>query len=175
MIEFPAATEETTADSSAAEVLPEPVASAEKASDGAAETEIPVATEAVSVTEVPEETLESTADAATTGEGEEAAAVPTESTAEPADATTARAPAEGEKDGSSAVHQTPPATTATAAAPPSPAQAERPPVDIKELTIRNLDTGEEYVIGENDPDFEFDTFALDGGIYGRVIVHLCGG
>lgn len=44
-----------------------------------------------------------------------------------------------------------------------PAFAETPPVDIKELTIRNLDTGEEYIIGENDPDFEFDTFELDGG------------
>jgi hypothetical protein len=42
-------------------------------------------------------------------------------------------------------------------------KAEQPPCDVKELTIRNLDTGEEYVIGENDPDFEFDTFALDGG------------
>jgi hypothetical protein len=38
-----------------------------------------------------------------------------------------------------------------------------PPSDIKELTIRNLDTGEEYIIGENDPDFEFDTFELSGG------------
>jgi hypothetical protein len=34
--------------------------------------------------------------------------------------------------------------------------------DIKELTIKNLDTGEQYVIGENDPDFEFDTFPLTG-------------
>lgn len=34
------------------------------------------------------------------------------------------------------------------------------PEDIRELTIRNLDTGEEFVIGENDPDFEFDTFPL---------------
>lgn len=34
------------------------------------------------------------------------------------------------------------------------------PEDIRELTIKNLDTGEEFVIGENDPDFEFDTFPL---------------
>ena len=32
--------------------------------------------------------------------------------------------------------------------------------DIKELTIRNLDTGEQFVIGENYPDFEFDTFEI---------------
>lgn len=36
--------------------------------------------------------------------------------------------------------------------------------DIKELTIKNLDTGEEYIIGENDPDFEFDTFPLTGDV-----------
>lgn len=36
------------------------------------------------------------------------------------------------------------------------------PEDIRELTIRNLDTGEEFIIGENDPDFEFDTFPLSG-------------
>lgn len=36
------------------------------------------------------------------------------------------------------------------------------PEDIKELTITNLDTGEEFVIGENDPDFEFDTFEIRG-------------
>ena len=30
------------------------------------------------------------------------------------------------------------------------------------MTIKNLDTGDEYVIGENDPDFEFDTFELRG-------------
>lgn len=34
------------------------------------------------------------------------------------------------------------------------------PEDVRELTIKNLDTGEEFVIGENDPDFEFDTFPL---------------
>ena len=32
--------------------------------------------------------------------------------------------------------------------------------DIKNLTIKNLDTGEEFIIGENDPDFEFDTFEI---------------
>lgn len=36
--------------------------------------------------------------------------------------------------------------------------------DIKELTIRNLDTGEEFIIGENDPDFEFDTFEIRGDL-----------
>jgi hypothetical protein len=40
---------------------------------------------------------------------------------------------------------------------------DTPPVDVRELTIRNLDTGEEFVIGENDPDFEFDTFPITGG------------
>jgi hypothetical protein len=37
------------------------------------------------------------------------------------------------------------------------------PDDIREMTIRNLDTGEEFIIGENDPDFEFDTFPLSAG------------
>ena len=27
------------------------------------------------------------------------------------------------------------------------------------LRIRDLDTGEEYIIGENEPAFEFDTFS----------------
>ena len=40
-----------------------------------------------------------------------------------------------------------------------------PPADIRELTIKNLDTGEEFIIGENDPDFEFDTFELRGDEY----------
>ena len=43
------------------------------------------------------------------------------------------------------------------------------PSNVKELTIRNLDTGEEYIIGENDPDFEFDTFALTGDTGGEFI------
>jgi hypothetical protein len=37
------------------------------------------------------------------------------------------------------------------------------PADIRQLTIRNLDTGEEFIIGENDPDFDFDTFELCAG------------
>ena len=37
------------------------------------------------------------------------------------------------------------------------------PSDIKELTIRNLDTGEQFIIGQDDPDFDFDTFELRGG------------
>ena len=46
-----------------------------------------------------------------------------------------------------------------------PPMARRASVDVapsnkKELTIKNLDTGEEFVIGENDPDFEFDTFEI---------------
>jgi hypothetical protein len=36
------------------------------------------------------------------------------------------------------------------------------PTDIRQLTIKNLDTGEEFIIGENDPDFEFDTFEIGG-------------
>jgi len=31
------------------------------------------------------------------------------------------------------------------------------------MIIKNLDTGEEYVIGENDPDFEYDNFPLRPG------------
>lgn len=34
------------------------------------------------------------------------------------------------------------------------------PSDIRELTIKNLDTGEEFIIGENDPDFEYDTYEI---------------
>lgn len=44
-----------------------------------------------------------------------------------------------------------------------PSVVDTIPDDIKDLTIRNLDTNEEYVIGENDPDFEFDTFELRSG------------
>lgn len=42
----------------------------------------------------------------------------------------------------------------------NPRSPERKPENIKELTIKNLDTGEEFVIGENDPDFEFNTFEI---------------
>ena len=34
------------------------------------------------------------------------------------------------------------------------------PADIRELTIKNLDTGEEFIIGENDPDFEYDNWEI---------------
>lgn len=37
------------------------------------------------------------------------------------------------------------------------------PTDIKQITLKNLDTGEEFIIGENDPDFDFDTFELCAG------------
>jgi len=43
---------------------------------------------------------------------------------------------------------------------PSARSPEKRPDDIRELIIKNLDTGEEFVIGENDPDFEFDTFEI---------------
>jgi hypothetical protein len=59
---------------------------------------------------------------------------------------------------------------------PSPLRRERyvsvedtKPEDIREMTIRNLDTGEEFIIGENDPDFEFDTFPLTATIEGSSI------
>ena len=42
----------------------------------------------------------------------------------------------------------------------NPRSPDRRPENIRELTIKNLDTGEEFVIGENDPDFEFDTFEI---------------
>jgi hypothetical protein len=42
---------------------------------------------------------------------------------------------------------------------PPPGKNDSRPDDIH-LTIRNLDTGDEYVIGSNDPDFDFDTFEL---------------
>jgi len=33
------------------------------------------------------------------------------------------------------------------------------------LRIRDLDTGEEYIIGENEPEFDFDTFSrVQGGL-----------
>ena len=44
--------------------------------------------------------------------------------------------------------------------------------DVKELTLKNLDTGEEYIIGENDPDFEFNTFALTGDGEGLLLLLL---
>jgi hypothetical protein len=47
----------------------------------------------------------------------------------------------------------------------APKKSAVPPMDIKELTIKNLDTGEEYIIGENDPDFDFDTFELRDGLF----------
>lgn len=40
------------------------------------------------------------------------------------------------------------------------AVVDQVPQDVKQLTIRNLDTGEEFIIGETDPDFDFDTFEL---------------
>lgn len=41
---------------------------------------------------------------------------------------------------------------------------------IKELTIKNLDTGEQFIIGENDPDFDFDTFELRRGVEATPIL-----
>jgi hypothetical protein len=46
----------------------------------------------------------------------------------------------------------------------SPQKINVAPTDIRELTIKNLDTGEEFVIGENDPDFDFDTFEIKAPI-----------
>ena len=64
-----------------------------------------------------------------------------------------------------------PAQTVIASSPKCPID---PPADIKELTIKNLDTGEEYIIGENDPDFEFDTFELTGGeIQLLLYIYFC--
>lgn len=40
---------------------------------------------------------------------------------------------------------------------------DTPPEDKEHLTIKDLDTGEEYIIGENDPDFEYDNFPLRTG------------
>jgi len=42
--------------------------------------------------------------------------------------------------------------------------------DIEKLTIKNLDTGEQFIIGENDPDFDFDTFELRRGVEATPIV-----
>lgn len=50
-----------------------------------------------------------------------------------------------------------------------------PPVEF--LTIKNLDTGEAFVIGQNDPDFDFHTFALGEGWYScclQVLLCVCG-
>ena len=49
-------------------------------------------------------------------------------------------------------------------ATPNVTISQIPPPDKEFLKIKNLDTGEEYIIGENDPDFEFDTFPLSGDI-----------
>lgn len=50
-------------------------------------------------------------------------------------------------------------TTQSTASSPKPTA---PVEDPRMLVIKNLDTGEEFVIGENDPDFEFDTFEIGG-------------
>ena len=45
------------------------------------------------------------------------------------------------------------------------------PTNIEELTLKNLDTGEQFIIGENDPDFDFDTFELKkGGVEAKPIL-----
>jgi hypothetical protein len=69
----------------------------------------------------------------------------------------------------------------TEEATPSPHQPEGVPIgattsiedeipDVEMLTIKNLDTGEQYIIGENDPDFDFDTFELRKGVEATPIV-----
>ncbi|KAJ1435240.1 kinase-like domain-containing protein [Ochromonadaceae sp. CCMP2298] len=40
----------------------------------------------------------------------------------------------------------------------------------EKLVLKNLDTGESYIIGENDPDFDFDTFELRTGVEATPIV-----
>lgn len=42
--------------------------------------------------------------------------------------------------------------------------------DVLRLTIKNLDTGEQFIIGENDPDFDFDTFELRRGVEATPII-----
>lgn len=37
----------------------------------------------------------------------------------------------------------------------------KPPVEF--LTMRNLDTGETYIVGETEPEYDLDTFELTGG------------
>jgi hypothetical protein len=73
--------------------------------------------------------------------------------------------------------QKPPSSPLPDEEKPSSPSAEKGPrtevvPDIKELTIKNLDTGEQYVIGENDPDFEFDTFPLTGDVGDGTIAGL---
>lgn len=43
---------------------------------------------------------------------------------------------------------------------PKAVNVDTKPEDIRYLTIKNLDTGEEFIIGETDPDFDFDTFEI---------------
>jgi hypothetical protein len=65
-------------------------------------------------------------------------------------------------NGAAQVEGQPVDTVAPSSPTVSPKKSDLVPTDIKELTIKNLDTGEQFVIGENDPDFEFDTFELRG-------------
>lgn len=44
------------------------------------------------------------------------------------------------------------------------------PTDVEQLKLKNLDTGECFIIGENDPDFEFDTFALGTNKNGEATI-----
>jgi len=37
----------------------------------------------------------------------------------------------------------------------------KPPIEF--LTMKNLDTGEIFIVGETEPDFDLNTFALTGG------------
>lgn len=58
----------------------------------------------------------------------------------------------------------------TKAEPIQRASAEDVVPAVEIMTIKNLDTGEEFVIGEKDPDFEFDTFELHGGILCDILM-----
>jgi len=55
-----------------------------------------------------------------------------------------------------------------------PENVENDVVPAKEfdekLVLKNLDTGEQFIIGENDPDFDFDTFELRRGVVATPIM-----
>lgn len=40
------------------------------------------------------------------------------------------------------------------------------------LRIRDLDTGEEYIIGENEPEFDFDTFSRVQGAASHARIQM---
>ena len=55
---------------------------------------------------------------------------------------------------------TAPPTTPDMGANPELHKSQIVPINQADLVIKNLDTGEEFIIGTNEPDFEYDTYDI---------------